>query len=100
MHNWQKQTLNDMKVRDKGLQVTGLYTLTVPRKKNFLVHDDLTLVLDERFEECEISKCKTVLAINLCLENSDPRNEFNSRHILSVHIENGLNFYSLKVVEQ
>lgn len=25
MHNWQKQTLNDMKVRDKGLQVTGFY---------------------------------------------------------------------------
>ena len=25
MHNWQKQTLNDMKVRDKGLQVTGVY---------------------------------------------------------------------------
>ena len=39
---------------------------------DFLVHDDLTLVLDERFEECELSKCKTVLAINLCLENSDP----------------------------
>ena len=35
MHNWQKQTLNDMKVRDKGLQVTGLYTLTVPRIKIF-----------------------------------------------------------------
>lgn len=23
MHNWQKQTLNDIKVRNKGLQVTG-----------------------------------------------------------------------------
>ena len=29
MHNWQKQTLNDMKVRDKGLQVTGLNKVTI-----------------------------------------------------------------------
>ena len=41
--------------------------------KLFLVHDDMTLVLDERLEECEMSKCKNVLAMNICLKNSDPR---------------------------
>ena len=48
------------------------------KNDRFLVHDDLTLILDKRFEDCEMSKCKNVLAINICLENSNPRIEFKN----------------------
>ena len=38
----------------------------------FEVHDDLTLALDERLEETELAKVTHVLALNICLKNSDP----------------------------
>ena len=75
MHNWQKQTVSTQNIGSSGIQMTGWIDIFCGEGLIFLVHDDVTLAIDERYECCEISRCEKILALNICLENSDSSNE-------------------------